>query len=1101
MGNGASQSRREKDIRLIGTGLRFTSQQLTALSNHFSDQLDSASGELKCDPDRSSAEALIERLIQRLICGVGTLDHRFSSKFLITLDPTKSATEPGLSFSYLVRLDGLSQPALYPDQWDQPTCQIVEGDGGPQGFSKIRIQGEGSEKWAEFVNNNGYLRRDKIQERFVELLAQSAARTSVPGRPEQIDESRLCGSPGKVVDAGIAENIIHTKPEEQMYFGAAECNRNRFPDPREYRIAIVEGAPCVRLRIGLLPSLCLSTLEEDIQVTMTLGIGFIGWPQTCDFPARIPLCHADALLYQQAATTGFYLVPAPPHPTVRCDDRTATWQFRFPAAELALLTHYSPQSLPSRVLAMLRLIVSELRRTTNGGHVISDYMLKTILWFRLEEDKDTVMETLKEWDHEQLALHILMVLDTLIASLRTQRYRSYFFPWFNVMLNSPGGGTLHYTEEDYTHDAQLLESFLFRLNQMTPHLPSSSSHDHDCWRKMESKLIHKWSDVLNDLSPPTATRSRRLSGNSYSTAVASQYSNRQLEYIGHILRGMLQVRSLTMSQCPYVEATWFTQNNNNNNVNSLSAQTTLCDTESSEDLIFLLKAILEQARNLALMLKDKNKRTRTSNNRCNNRYSNVNRKYNRNNTAGGGRSNVLDSFDASVCSLVEEIRKDKAVADLSDDNVLVRQVLRWLYYGVDKDKRVLSPVLRPYLNKLFTVSHENCWHLDEWTKRRENEEITALKKFCNLVVKEGLSPSDGIVDAVQKGWNWAENIIEIAGQMDDGVELIFTPRMGKVMRYRVRLSKLSAKNIGRNRTACNSLSRNSLTLEAYRKCAAYTAATMPRHNTVKDFLNARLNGEPYNLFDVEPVISPHCRLRAATPMVVAFETQRRYGAHRGLGSIVHALITLKKFSVLQEVSTLLPEDQRGQVLDDIQRVSKERRRARKTVGGTIAGNSGMLINRKYNNLSSDKRRRGAEKKYHSEKTLATYRPTDEFFYRCAGVQSSSSETDVIDAMKHIKLTDTLLGTCREARSRQNLNAVCNPMFFERPPAQWFHHDTTNTLNPLSQPMLKLTSDNSLAFQPANDFVNEMTSSSSFNNMASSLAKKVNGRKKDVVTKL
>lgn len=203
--------------------------------------------------------------------------------------------------------------------------------------------------------------------------------------------------------------------------------------------------------------------------------------------------------------------------------------------------------------------------------------------------------------------------------------------------------------------------------------------------------------------------------------------------------------------------------------------------------------------------------------------------------------------------------------------------------------------------------------------------------------------------------------------------------------------------------------------------------------------------------------------------------------------------------VLQEVSTLLPEDQRGQVLDDIQRVSKERRRARKTVGVTLGG-SGALINRKYSNLTDQyKRRRAADKKYQSEKTLATYRPTDEFFFS-GSMQGSSSEADVSDAMKHIKLTDTLLGTCRAARSRQNLNAVYNPVFFERPPAQWFHQDTTNTLNPLSQPMLKLTSDNSLAFQPAT-FVNEMTSSTSFNNTPSSLVKKINGKKKELVTKL
>lgn len=62
--------------------------------------------------------------------------------------------------------------------------------------------------------------RDKLQERFVELLAQSAARSSVPGPPDQIDESRLCGCPGKIVDPGIAYQLTKLPPQEQFYFGA-----------------------------------------------------------------------------------------------------------------------------------------------------------------------------------------------------------------------------------------------------------------------------------------------------------------------------------------------------------------------------------------------------------------------------------------------------------------------------------------------------------------------------------------------------------------------------------------------------------------------------------------------------------------------------------------------------------------------------------------------------------------------------------------------------------------------------------------------------------------------------------------------------------------
>jgi len=68
---------------------------------------------------------------------------------------------------------------------------------------------------------------------------------------------------------------------------------------------------------------------------------------------------------RRALLQGFYLVPVPPHPTVRCDDRTAIWQIWVPAAELTLLTHYAASSVPSRVLSVLEMIIQQLRGRTS----------------------------------------------------------------------------------------------------------------------------------------------------------------------------------------------------------------------------------------------------------------------------------------------------------------------------------------------------------------------------------------------------------------------------------------------------------------------------------------------------------------------------------------------------------------------------------------------------------------------------------------------------------------------------------------------------------------------------------------------------------------
>lgn len=163
-------------------------------------------------------------------------------------------------------------------------------------------------------------------------------------------------------------------------------------------------------------------------------------------------------------------------------------------------------------------------------------------------------------------------------------------------------------------------------------------------------------------------------------------------------------------------------------------------TESSEDLIYLLTSIIEQAKSLHSSKKSRDPKSKR-----------IVKTYTRTVSKRESSSKKTDYFEIAVSNLMEDVRKDTNGADLSVDCTLVREVLRWLYHGMDTERRHLSPILRPYLNRLFAVSHENCWHIEEWKRRQENEELFALGKFAKLVVEEGLSPRDGISDAIHKG--------------------------------------------------------------------------------------------------------------------------------------------------------------------------------------------------------------------------------------------------------------------------------------------------------------------------------------------------------------
>ncbi|CAH0381304.1 unnamed protein product [Bemisia tabaci] len=1097
-------------LHLPTAGLIFDSRQLVYLTEHFCDQENNLNEDIKSFKSINSIEVAVERLIQRLICGVGMLDHRFSSKFLVNLEPKRFfGKQTSLSFSYLVRLDCLSFPALYPDA-ETTGCTVFEGDGVPQGFARIRVHGENIERWAEFINNNGFLRRDKVQERFVELLAQATARSTIPGPPDQIDEANFCGSPGKIVDAGILHSLLQIPVERQMYYAPAKSNGCRFPDPRDFRIAIVEGSQCVRLRVGFLsPGLMAS---EDAEVTLVLGVGFSGWPASSDFTNRASVVHIDALLFHHAAATGFYLVPAGPHPTVRCEDKSSVWEFRFPAAETTLVSHYSGGSVVAKVLSVLFSVLVDIRNKQNGGNVMSKYILKTLFLFHLETngahyqtperhagrrharhlDRNELLADLRHWTYDQISRRVLLILDEMVAALRTQRYRSYFFKYFNVMMNCPGGGTLHYTDEDYAHEADLLTSHLHQLHQMSSlnvTFPSLSLHlPSETWWKIELQLIAKWRNVLTDLLPSkklvVCNKKRRFLslGREYDYDENS-YSNRQLEYIGQVLRGLLHVKSLIIHQSHHTSI-WLQTSSGQAEPKSEANEV---PDPAVDDVIYLISILMEQAWKMAEQ-----------------RVSNETNSLWLKNKARHDHEKSKAGFQTAVEEFLKEIRRDLKVTNSQTDTDLVHFILQWLYRGAAGNERRLGAVLRPFLRRLFLASHENCWYLDEYVWRKNSDEVMALGQFCELISNDNGVPLDGLLDAVQKGWDWADGMLNSALEINGGTELVLTPSSRTTIRLPISINADDLPLKNRRLSKSNSLRSVGM------------STLPPRPKATKDTLRGHLYREC--LMEQLLITSPdHCRLRDSSPLTQALEKSRRYGSHRGLGSIVNALITLNKFTILQEVSLLLPEDQRHQILDDIHKISRERRRHKRTCNERIKKNSATLprnLKPKGIDFENATYRSISELALLNEtvrKSLKMSKPKDHEVKTLN--ENNALRASFLSLYEDLSKSGTLLGTCRLARSRNTENSfLYNPSaFYDAPPS--FYENISNNLanyssrsrlycNPLSQPYLQLTPDKTLCLSSGFSSEAEMESlGASAQYMRGKDGVELKSPEKEMVTKL
>lgn len=218
-----------------------------------------------------------------------------------------------------------------------------------------------------------------------------------------------------------------------------------------------------------------------------------------------------------------------PHRTIRCGcDRQLVWQTRFPAAECMYQTRYSERSVVNNIYHFLRTKVPKLRKGDNGVCVVSGYMLKTLLWFRLE-----ARNRVEDWDHTRVAEHVLSMLDALVAALKSQHHRSYFYPHANVVLNAPRACRTTVSEDDYQNDVEILESYLYALFEKSMGSDSIvtgqafQNADADYWHNLESVMLHKWSRVLDTMDPRPRT---------------FDYTRKQVEYVGEVFDGMLATR-------------------------------------------------------------------------------------------------------------------------------------------------------------------------------------------------------------------------------------------------------------------------------------------------------------------------------------------------------------------------------------------------------------------------------------------------------------------------------------------------------------------------------------------------------------------------------
>ncbi|XP_059477206.1 uncharacterized protein LOC132197728 isoform X4 [Neocloeon triangulifer] len=1031
-------------LRLECAGLNFDRRQLARLNLRFASFISSADdpeagarnsyqkfqlysqtdGDTGVERARASVEQATERLLQRLLCTVADLDARFASKFLATLASKTERAEhrpwPGRRFHYMIRLDSLSWPPLYPSKSNADGADgdesgddvetaafsravFEDGEAGvlPPGWLRVRpAQGATAEAWAEFLTPSGCLRRDRVVERFAMLLSQAAGTNA---DDTEADESRVCGSPGKVLDAALLQQLLcEIKPQHQLFYGPSEAQRCRPPDPRDFQVAVIHegGSGPVLLRLGFhSPSLQLAFPPEArnvVEVQLHIGVALSGWPsEGPSFPSRLPLHHPLALLAYKSAQSGYFALAVAPPPNLRCEERRSAWAASFPGMELELDEHFCASSTPRKAVRVLRHLISKMRKEANdddefeGLVTVNDYTLRTLMWHQLER-----WTSVNAWEPASLAAHVLLALDALLANLKSRHASHFVLPDCNILCQTPLHPSLiaKYGDHEEACDAAMLEDTqlvmdcLLRLHQASTSaspLPQGVSWDGEEEVRraaaLEAALLWRWGTALNIVSPlppamlppavPWFEKIGRFILREEETIAPppEHFSNRQIDYLAQLMLEYLRFTKSCLA--PQAEAEF--QNEAAVDVGSLRDSGPGGASEETEDFLFLMHAVVNQALGSSAQTVGKGSKKR---------------RRRRQTRAQPDKQQVWRDV---VCDAVR--REPLAIGVLKDEIALVRHLLRWMHNATELAPRALKKKLSNFTMQLWATSREAVWHLPEWKKHRQEcqDELNAMAAFCTMLLnsQEGWTGVAVLKDAAEKGWIWAK-----AAQSElvrsGCLQFVLAPAKGVVRRCDVALAI---------QPSSRDTSPSQISKKISKSCTL-PARTSRTPNISQNELTLRLEHRRGSGGHGIPLIPVHQRLRDGSPLSVALDNRRRHGQQCALSSLVHAFIAMHRISVLQDVAALLPPHERQPVLDALQKLSRARRLTR---------------------MNSDV---GFEEKF----TMKNFefpildplgRPFDDS-------RNENCRKKLVDAAN---MAINILGTCRNARTLQRRHSLYSPM--------------------------------------------------------------------------